>query len=639
MSTVLMPDDRRSLTIRLSVLQYLVAAIFAMLAVGFWIFQIAQHQKFREMAENNQTRRLPLPAPRGVLLDRYGKVLVENQDTINIAVVREQTKDLGDVLRTLAMATGVPEAQLRETLSRRRREPSYRPIVLIENASQEQYIAVRARSLELPGIIAEPVPARRYPASDMAAHLFGYVGEVTPTQLQRPEYDGIEPGSVVGQAGVELAYNKMLMGTDGSKTVVVNSVGREIKELERQLPTMGRPLQLTLDQDLQKATEDGFTAAGFNGAAVVVDPSNGEVLAFTSRPAYDPNAFAAGINRATWNELTSDNLKPLQNRALQSRYPPGSTFKPAVGLAGLEEGVIDPNFTVHCAGGATFYGRRFACWKKGGHGAVNLKTAIEQSCDVYFYTVGNMLGIDKINKWATLLGLGVKSNIDLPNELVGLVPSTQWKQETRHEKWYAGETISVAIGQGQVNVTPVSMAVYAATLANGGTRITPHIIKAADDGNGLKALPAPPPQSKIDVSAEKLQAIRQGMWGVVNGGGTGGRARVEGHDVCGKTGTAQVISNQNRIRAQQLNKNADFRDNGWFIFFAPRDNPTIAGVVFLEHGLHGPNAASVAHHILATYFAKQDGKALPPPPTHEDLRLDYKDPYARGGAPAGGGGH
>jgi penicillin-binding protein 2 len=638
MSTNLLPDDRRSLTLRLSVLQYLVAAAFALLAVGFWIFQIAQHDKFKEMAENNQTRRLPLPAPRGVLLDRAGKVLVENQDTRNIAIVREQTKDVGDVLRVLSAATGVPESQLRDTLNRRRREPSYRPIVLIENATQEQYIAVWARRLELPGIIAEEVPARRYPASDMAAHLFGYVGEVTTTQLQRPEYTSVEPGSIVGQAGVELAYNKMLMGTDGSKTVVVNSRGREIKQLDVQMPTTGRPLQLTIDGDLQKATEDGFTAAGFNGAAVVVDPRNGEVLSFTSRPAYDPNEFAAGIKPAAWNALTSDSLKPLQNRALQSRYPPGSTFKPAVGLAGLEEGVIDPNFTVHCAGGATFYGRHFACWKKGGHGAVNLKTAIEQSCDVYFYTVGNMLGIDKINKWATLLGLGVKSNIDLPNELVGLVPSSQWKQETRHEKWYAGETISVAIGQGQVNVTPVSMAVYAATLANGGTRITPHIIKAVDDGTGLKALPEPKPQSTIDVSPEKLQAIRMGMWGVVNGGGTGGRARVEGHDVCGKTGTAQVISNTGRLAAQAKNKTADYRDNGWFIFFAPRDNPRIAGVVFLEHGLHGPNAASVAHHILATFFAKEDGKPLPPPPTHEDLRLDYKDPYARGGSGNAGGG-
>ncbi len=639
MTTNLMPDDRRSLTMRLSVLQGSVAAAFALLAVGFWVFQIAQHEKFREMAENNQQRRLPLPAPRGVLLDRAGKVLVENQDTRNIALVREQTKNVGDVLHTLAEATGIPEAQLHETLNRRRREPTYRPIVLIENATPEQYIAVMARRLELPGIISQDVPARRYPASEMAAHLFGYVGEVTMAQMQRPDYDGIEPGSIVGQAGVELAYNKMLMGTDGTKTVVVNSVGREIKQLEMQLPTTGHPLQLTLDADLQKATEDAYTAAGFNGAAVVVDPSNGEVLAFTSRPAYDPNEFAAGIKPAAWNALTSDNLKPLQNRALQSRYPPGSTFKPAVGLAGLEEGVIDPNFTVHCSGSANFYGRNFACWKKGGHGSVNLKTAIEQSCDVYFYTVGNMLGIDRINKWATLLGLGVKSNIDLPNEQVGLVPSSQWKLETRHEKWYAGETISVAIGQGQVNVTPVSMAVYAATLANGGTRITPHIIKAADDGSGLKPLPEPAPQSKIDVSAEKLEAIRQGMWGVVNGGGTGGRARVEGHDVCGKTGTAQVVSNANRRLLQAKYKDVDYRDNGWFIFFAPRDHPTVAGVVFLEHGLHGPNAASVAHHILATYFAKVDGKPLPPPPTHEDLRLDYKDPYARGASAPEGGGH
>ena len=635
MPSNLMPDNRRGLTVRLAVLQYGVAGAFALLAVGFWIFQIAQHEKFSEMAENNRTRRLSLPAPRGVVLDRNGRVLVENQDTNNLALVREQTRDVPQVLHTFAVVTGVDEAQLQDLVNRRRREPSYRPIVLIENATYEQVVAVWARRLELPGIIREEVPARKYPASDMAAHLFGYVGEVTEPQLQRADYKDIEPGTIVGQAGLELAYNKELMGVDGNKTVVVNSVGREIKQLDLLPPTIGHSMQLTIDADIQKATEDGFAASGFDGAAIVLDPRNGEVLAFTSRPAYDPNAFAGGgIDRTTWNALTSDNLKPLQNRALQSRYMPGSTFKPAVGLAGLEEGVITPSFTVHCSGGATFYGHYFKCWKPGGHGNVNLKGAIEQSCDVFFYTVGNMLGIDKINKWAELLGLGVKSNIDLPNELVGLVPSSQWKQETRHEKWYAGETISVAIGQGQVNVTPVSMAVYAATLANGGTRITPHIIRAVDDGSGLKPIAEPPPQSTIDVTPEKLEAIRQGMWGVVNGGGTGGNARVDGHDVCGKTGTAQVISNSGRLVAQAKNKDIDYRDHGWFIFFAPRDHPTIAGVVFLEHGLHGPNAASVAHHILATYFAKQDGKPLPPPPTHEDLHLSYKDPYARAG-----GGH
>ena len=635
-TTNLMPDDRRSLTIRLSVVQYLVAVLFAGLAIAFWIFQIAQHQKFLEMAENNRLRKLPLPAPRGVLLDRNGKVLVENQSTLNIALVREQTKNVPEVLRVLAYATGVDEAQLRETIIRRRHDPSYRPIVLIENATREQVIAMWARRLELPGVYYQEVPSRRYPESDMAAHVFGYVGEVTEPQLQRPDYEGIEPGSIVGQAGVELAYNKQLMGVDGSKTVVVNSVGREIRELDKLLPTTGRPLQLTIDADIQKAIEDSFVAAQFNGAAVVLDPRDGGVLGFTSRPAYDPNAFAAGIDRAAWASLNSDSLHPLQNRALQGRYSPGSTFKMVVGLAGLEENVITPNFQVHCAGGAMFYGRRFACWKKGGHGTVNLKTAIEQSCDVYFYTVGNMLGVDRINKWATLFGLGVKSNIDLPNELVGLVPSTQWKAEhTKEKKWYPGETISVAIGQGQVAVTPVSMAVYAATLANGGTRITPHLIKAMDDGSGLKPVPPPPPQSKVDVSPEKLEAIRQGMWGVVNGAGTGGRARIVGHDVCGKTGTAQVISNAGRLAAR--NKNIDLRDHGWFVFFAPRDNPQIAGVVFLEHGIHGPNAGSLVHHLLDVFFAKQDGKPLPPAPTHEEMHLDYKDPFARSGAPVGGG--
>jgi len=636
-TTNLMPDDRRSLTIRLSVIQYVTAVLFAALAVGFWVFQIAQHQKFLETAENNRLRNLPLPAPRGVLLDRNGKVLVENQNTRNIALVREQTKNVGDVLRLLAAATGADEAQMRDTVNRRRREPTYHPIVVIENATEEQVIAMWARRLELPGIIYQEVPSRKYPASDMAAHLFGYVGEVTEGQLQRVDYQGVEPGTLVGQAGLELAYNKNLMGKEGVKQVVVNSLGREIRELEKTDPTVGRSMQLTIDADLQKATEDGFAASGFNGAAVVLDPRNGEVLTFTSLPAYDPNAFAAGINRATWAALNTDELKPLQNRALQGRYSPGSVFKMAVGLAGLEEEIIKPDFRVHCGGGQSFYGRYFKCWKPGGHGSVDLRHAIEQSCDVFFYTVGNMLGVDRIHKWATLFGLGVKSNIDLPNELQGLVPSTEWKaKNTKEKKWYAGETISVSIGQGQVSVTPVSLAVYTATLANSGKRVTPHLVKALDDGQGLKPVPTPAPQSQVEVTSEKLQAIRDGMWLVVNGGaGTARRAMIPGKDVCGKTGTAQVISNQGRLAAGRTTKN--LRDHGWFTFFAPRDNPEIAGVVFLEHGIHSANAASVAKHILATYFAKKEGKPLPPAPTREQMNLDLRDTFASPVRPAGGG--
>jgi penicillin-binding protein 2 len=634
-TTPLMPDDRRSLTARLTGMQYAVAVAFAALAIGFWIFQVAQHEKFREMAEENHLRKLPLPAPRGVLLDRNGKVLVDNRNSFNIALVRERTHNLDRTLQLLAFATNTDEAQLRETVERHRRDPPYRPIVLIENATWEQYIAVSARRWELPGIVPQEVPSRKYPGSDLAAHLFGYVGEIQENQLQRADYEGIEPGSIVGQAGIELAYNKVLMGTDGSKMVVVNSVGREIgPPIGTEPPKEGQRLQLTIDGDVQQAAEDGFYASGFNGAAVVLDPRNGEVLAFTSHPAYDPNAFAGGIDRATWSQLNTDELRPLQNRALQGRYSPGSTFKMAVGLAGLEEGVITPDFRVFCGGGQTFYGRFFKCWQKGGHGSIDLRHAIEQSCDVFFYTVGNMLGVDRINKWATLFGLGVKSGIDLPNEVQGLVPSTEWKaQNTKEKKWYAGETISVAIGQGQVSVTPISLAVYAATLANGGTRVTPHLVKAVDDGQELRPVPPPPPQSQVDVSHEKLQAIRDGMWLVVNGdSGTARRAKIPGKDICGKTGTAQVISNQGRTAARTTK---NLRDHGWFTFFAPRDNPEIAGVVFLEHGIHSANAASVAKHILETYFAKKEGRPLPPAPTRDDMHLDLRDPFAHGAGPEG----
>jgi penicillin-binding protein 2 len=616
-------EDRRRLGIRLSVLQGIITVGFSVLAVSFWVLQVVQHSKFEEMAENNHQRTLALRAPRGIVFDRNGQVLVENRHSYSISIVREHTKDLNHTIQLLSWVLGMDEARVREIVDRHRREPTYRPITVVQDATLAQVAAVTARRLdfELPDVVIEEVPTRQYPET-MAAHLFGYVGEVNDTQVA--ESDDLKSGDIVGQAGIEKIYNAMLMGEDGAKRVVVNSVGREIRTLEEEPPTEGKRLQLTIDADVQKAVEDAFRISGFNGAAVVLDPNDGGVLAFASLPAYDPNAFAAGIDRATWAALNTDEDRPLNDRAIQGRYSPGSTFKMAVALAALEEGIITPDFHVSCAGHANFFGRDFKCWKKGGHGSLDLRHAIEQSCDVYFYTVGNMVGVDKINKWATLLGLGVKTGIDLPNEVQGLVPSTEWKREKMHEKWYAGETISVAIGQGQVSVTPVSMAVYMATLANGGTRVTPHLLKAVDEGAGWKPVPPPPPQSKIDISPEKLQAIRDGLWMVVNAAGTGGTARILGHDVSGKTGSAQVISNQGRAAARTTK---NLRDNGWFVFFAPRDNPKVAGVIFAEHGIHGGNAARIAHHVLDTFFAKDEGRPLPPPPT--DLHLDLSDPMAR----------
>jgi penicillin-binding protein 2 len=604
-------EDRRKIAARITVLQYLIAAVFTVLAISFWVLQVVQHAKYKEMAENNHQRTLALRAPRGLVFDRHGKVLVENRHSYSISIVREHTKNLDQTVRLLAAVLRVEESRVREVVDRHRREPSYRPITIVQDATLAQVAAVTARRLdfELPDVVVEQVPTRRYPEA-MGAHLFGYVGEVSDAQVVVDT--NLKSGDIVGQSGIEKVYNSMLMGEDGAKRVVVNSVGREIRTLEEDEPTEGKRLQLTIDYDVQKAIEDGFDQLGFNGAAVVLMPQTGEVLGFTSRPAYDPNAFAAGIDRATWTSLTTDEDRPLNDRAIQGRYSPGSTFKMAVALAALQEGIITPDFHVHCVGGATFYGRPFKCWKKGGHGTLDLRHAIEQSCDVYFYTVANLVGVDKIHKWATALGLGVKSGIDLPNEVQGLVPSTQWKLEKMHEKWYAGETISVGIGQGQVSVTPVSMAVYAATLANGGTRVTPHLLKAVDEGGGFKPVPPPSPQSKADVDPQKLQAIRDGLFMVVNAAGTGHNAQIKGYDVSGKTGTAQVISNQGKAAAGKTNK--DLRDNGWFVFFAPRDNPEIAGVVFLEHGVHGSNAALITHHILDTFFAKKEGRPLPPKP-------------------------
>jgi penicillin-binding protein 2 len=615
MSQAMMTEDRRSLTLRLSSLQYIVTVLFAALAVAFWFFQVAQHQKFKQMAEENHIRKLPLPAPRGVLFDRNGRILVENHNTFNIALVREQSKDLDRTLHTLALATGADEHAMRETVLRRRKEPSYRPIVLIENASIEQVIAISARKTELPGIIHQQVPTRKYPTSDMAAHLFGYVGEVTEAQLRTAEYEGIEPGAVVGHSGVEKALNRLLMGSDGNKEVIVNSVGREINVLREHQPAEGRRVQLTIDVDLQKAAEDGFRHFGlvnsnepYNGAAVVLDPNSGEVLSLVSLPSFDPNKFAVGIDAKTWSSLLDDSLKPLQNRALQATYSPGSTFKLVVATAALEEGVATPDYRVYCGGGGVFHGRYFQCHLKGGHGSVDMRHAIEKSCNVYFYTLGNMLGVDRIHKWATLLGLGERNNIDLPNEVSGLVPSTEWKRRVKKEKWYAGETISVAIGQGQVNVTPLSLAVMMMTLANGGTRYTPHVLKAIDEGKGWKPVPAPAPLSQATMKRSTVEAVHDGLWLAVNGAGTAGRARIQGRDVSGKTGTAQVISLSG---AKVAKGKIDVRDHGWFVFFAPRDNPELAGVIFAEHAEHGYYGASIAKHIIETYYAKKEGRPLP----------------------------
>ena len=600
-------EDRRRITVRLTILQVSVVVTFAALAISFWFLQIVQHSRFEEMAENNHQRTLALRAPRGVLFDRNGKVLVENRHSFNISIVREHTKDLDRTIRLLAAVAGLDVAQVQQIVDRHRGEPSYRPIVVIEDASLAQVAALAARRLdfELPDVVVQEVPTRKYPSDALAAHVFGYVGEANDAQVG----DGISTGAIVGQSGIERVYNKLLMGEDGAKRVVVNSMGREIRTLEEIEPVQGRRVQLTIDYDLQKAAEEGFKFAGFNGSALIMDPNNGEVLSLVSLPAYDPNDFAAGIDRATWSALNTDALRPLQNRTIQGRYSPGSTFKIVVATAALEEGIVDPDYRVNCGGGASFFGRYFLCHLKGGHGSVDMRTALEKSCNVYFYTLGNMLGVDRIHKWAEKLGLAGLTGIDLPNEQESLVPSTEWKRKRYGERWYPGETISVSIGQGQVSVTPASLAVMISTVANGGTRVTPHVIRAVDEGGGWKMAMPPAVADRVAFKPTTLAALHEGLWRVVNANGTGGRARILGRDVAGKTGTAQVISNQGRQAARGSGR--DLRDHGWFVFFAPRDNPQIAGVIFGEHNEHGYLGAPIAKHVIETYFAKKEGRPLP----------------------------
>ncbi len=588
--------DRRSVSRLLRGFNVGVVLVFCFLIFSFWRFQVGQHAHFLEMAENNHQRTVNLRSPRGVVFDRDGQVLIDNRYSLNISLIREQVGDLSAVLELLADVTTVDVGTLREVVESNSHIPGYRSLVLIRDASLEQVAGVSARALELPGVFVEQIPTRYYPNNNTASHLFGYLGEVTSAQLNQLTDGRLRSGSVIGQAGLELFYNRPLMGIDGTRKVAVNSIGREIETIDEVAPTEGQPLQLTLDLDLQRAAEEIFESGGYSGAAVVLDPTSGEVLALSSMPSYDPNDFALGVDEQTWKNLNGNSLKPLQNRALQGRYSPGSTFKIVMAAAALDEQIIDPEFTVNCGGGGNFYGRFFGCHAR--HGTVNLYEALEQSCNTYFYKLGTMVDVDTINRWASAFGLGESSGLDLPHEVIGLVPSRAWKREVKGEPWYPGETISVAIGQGAVAVTPMSLAIMISTVANGGERVTPYLFKRKTKGS----------DSTI-IGRQTLDAIREGLWMVVNRNGTGGRSRIQGYDIIGKTGTAQVIS----LEGRELIDGSDeeYRDHGLFVFAAPLDSPRIAGVVVAEHAEHGYIAAEMARHILEVFFAKEEGRPIP----------------------------
>jgi len=596
-------DDTRFALGRIAGFQYFIVAIFLFLITGFWVLQVREGESNSQLAERNRIKTVPVLAPRGKLLDRDGRVIVDNQAAFTLLLTRENLNM--DHIDGIAAGLHLDPADVRARIKRFASRPKYVPVVIKQELTPAEITFVESHrdANTYPEMELIQNQRRLYPQNGLAAHAIGYVGEVSETELDTPEFAKYAQGAIVGKAGLERQYNDMLMGVDGERRVVVDSSGREREVLESTEATPGNNLQLTLDLDLQAVAE--LALEGQRGAVVALDPRTGEVLAMVSRPAFDPNAFAAHITNEYWKELTSGNDNPMLNRAIQAQFAPGSTFKPIMALAGLETGTIDDNDTFHCPGGATFFGRYFKCWQKKGHGNVNVHLGIVQSCDVFFYNLGNKLGIDNIAMYAEMAGIGKKTGIDLPGEAEGLMPSTKWKLRTQRQKWYAGETISVSIGQGAVTVTPLQLAAAIGGIVSEGNWFKPHMVKTA----------ATLEPRHVDLRPESVASVVSGMYGVVNEGGTGAAARIEGIEFSGKTGSAQRISND--LRKSGLIAEDDAKDNGWFVGFAPRQNPEIVVSVLLEGGEHGALAAPIARDVIKSYFDKklrisQTSPAQPP---------------------------
>ena len=603
------PEDERFPSWKITFLEYCVAAAFIGLLVGYWRLQIQQHTRMLEQAEHNRIRDLPIIAPRGRILDRNGHVLVDNFPSFTILLNRDNASQLSDAhLEKIASALELDPADVQDMIKHAAHLPRYQPIVLKQAASLKDVAYIDAHQAEFPEIDIIQSQQRFYPKHGIGAAVLGYVGEVSQADLARSG-SNYRAGDVIGKFGIEKEYNSVLRGRDGMKRVVVNSRGQEVGTLGTVNALPGHDLRLTLDLNLQLTAE---AALGDKpGAVVALDPRTGEVLAMVSHPTFDPNDFTRHISVKQWRELTTDPLHPLMNKAIQAQLAPGSIFKIITGTAGLETGTVTPDFTVHCDGQITIYGHTFHGWTwwehRPGHGAVDLHQGIVHSCDVYFYTLGKMLGINKIDYFADHLGLGHRTGIDLPDEDSGLIPSPSWVRRVFHRQWWPGETISVAIGQGAVQVTPLQVAYTIGGIASGGTFDRPHLAFSRE----LENLGVDPPANstiRFPLSESTVQAVTDGMWGVVNEpGGTGAGARCQGLNVAGKTGTAQVVSTALHNASQK----AIYRNNAWFVGYSPSPNPDIVVAVLVMQGQHSSVAAPIAGDVIKAYYQEKGRKQTP----------------------------
>ena len=591
--------DEKVSAIRLTAAQYIILGIFLILAYGLWRLQVMQSDYYSLAAEKNRIRNVPVLAPRGKILDREGRTIVDNYPSFSALLLRDSSRDLVADADMIAQGLHLDPNEVRARIRRFASMPQYQPISLKEDITPDELQFIEAHRNELPELDTIMAHRRLYPRNGFMAHLIGYVGEVSEDMLNQPQFELYNSGDVVGISGVERQYNNLLMGKNGSRQALVDSRGREVERLGETEAVPGKQLRLTVDIDLQIAAEEAL--AGKNGAIVAMDPRTGEILAMVSGPTFDPNDFAVHVSRDEWNKLVTDPDKPLLNKAIQAQLAPGSTFKIIMSVAGWQENIAQ-TLHVNCTGGAEFYGRRFGCWVKGGHGAVTLEKAIYQSCDVFFYTLAEKLGIDRIAKYATDLGLGQKTGIDLPNEVNGVMPSEQWKIKNFKQKWFAGETISVGIGQGAVAITPVQLLRAISAISMGGRMVVPHVINPSDMPPGYVEAEHVTEVKTVPIDPNGWNFITDAMSRVLLPEGTAPSAHIPGIDIAGKTGSAQIVSLATRAKFKNSD---DLAQNGWFVGFTPRRNPDIVVCVLFQGGEHGRLAARLATQVIKAYVDKQ----------------------------------
>lgn len=583
-------DDTHFAAGKIAVFQYVTVGIFLFLISGFWALQVQNPEFYGERAEQNRIKSAPILAPRGRILDRDGRVIVDNHASFKLILARESLKE--EHLRPIAQGLDLDYNDLAAQVRRVKLQPKYVTIVVKAELTPSDLAFVDSHKDFFPELELIPSQSRLYPQNGMMAHVIGYTGQISEEDLDSPAFAKYNQGDIVGQSGIERQYNDWLTGVNGQRQVVVDNRGQVHGKPLKEKPVIpGKDLQLTIDLDLQAVAE--LALEGKKGAVVALDPRTGEVLAMASRPTFDPNKFSVRMKAKDYNVIASDPDSPLMNRAIQAQLAPGSTFKPFTAIAALESGTIDKDFTVHCSGGVTLYGHYYHCLET--HGTLSLHNGIVHSCDSYFYTIGNKTGIDNMAFYGNMAGFGQLTGIDLPHEKAGIMPSSEWKLRTQRTKWYAGETPSVAIGQGALIVTPLQLARAIGGLAIGGVWHHPRLVK-----NEQK----PDVPVEWNLSPANVKDIIDGMWGVVNEFGTGGRARLPDVEVCGKTGSAQIASNE-YVKAAGAAKSKDLKDNAWFEGFAPRAAPEIVVVALFEHGYRGQYAAPIVRDVLSAYFDKK----------------------------------